>query len=113
MKFSAAISLLFVASASGFAPAPAGRVSLALAGGANQNPFGAAESLQYTGGTDANNKNYSKLSEKLNEADIERRKIADEADRRERAAEIRREERQAKIKYMQDMPESQPAGTGT
>jgi probable Rubsico expression protein CbbX len=68
-------------------------------------------SLQYTGGTDANNKNYGKLAEKLNEADIERRKIQDEADRRERAAEIRREERQAKIQYMRQMPDSQPAGT--
>jgi len=51
------------------------------------------------------------LSEKLNEADIERRKIAEEAERRERAAEIRREERLAKIQYMKDMPENQPAGT--
>lgn len=59
-----------------------------------------------------NNKNYGKLAEKLNEADIERRKIQEEADRRERAAEIRREERLAKIQYMNDMPDSQPAGTG-
>lgn len=80
--------------------------------GSNQNPFGNAASLEYTGGSDPNNKNYSKLSEKLNEADIERRKIAEEAERRERAAEIRREERLAKIQYMHDMPDSQPAGTG-
>ena len=80
--------------------------------GSNQNPFGNAASLEYTGGTDVNNKNYSKLSEKLNEADIERRKIQEEAERRERAAEIRREERLAKIQYMNDMPDSQPAGTG-
>lgn len=78
---------------------------------ANQNPFG-GQSLQYTGGTDPNNKNYSKLSQKLNEADIERRKIQEEAERRERAAEIRREERLAKIQYMRDMPDTQPAGTG-
>ena len=78
---------------------------------ANQNPFG-GQSLQYTGGTDPNNKNYSKLSQKLNEADIERRKIQEEAERRERAAEIRREERLAKIQYMHDMPDNQPAGTG-
>ena len=31
---------------------------------------------------------------------------------RERAAEVAREERLAKIKYMQDMPEDTPAGTG-
>jgi probable Rubsico expression protein CbbX len=120
MNLSAALSVLFLASsASAFAPAspgapPPNRV-VALAplrmAGSNQNPFGNAVSLQYTGGTDANNKNYGKLAEKLNEADIERRKIQDEADRRERAAEIRREERQAKIQYMRQMPDSQPAGT--
>jgi len=109
MNFSAALCAILVASASAFSPVPAGRVVTHLA--SNQNPFGAAESLQYTGGSDPNNANYSKLTEKLNEADIERRKIQDEADRRERAAEIRKEERMAKIKYMTDMPDSQPAGT--
>ena len=64
------------------------------------------------GGSDtANDKNYGRLSEKLNEADIERRKAQDAADQRERAAEIRREERLAKIKYMEEMPDSTPAGT--
>lgn len=52
------------------------------------------------------------MTEKLNEADIERRKIQEEAERRERAAEIRREERLAKIAYMNEMPDDQPAGTG-
>ncbi|KAL3779857.1 hypothetical protein ACHAW5_000618 [Stephanodiscus triporus] len=121
MKLSAALSVTFLASASAFAPAPAspggrcvaagGSTSLRMMGGANQNPFGNAQSLQYTGGTDVNNKNYGKLADKLNEADIERRKIQEEAERRERAAEIRREERQAKIQYMMNMPDSQPAGT--
>jgi type IV secretory pathway VirB10-like protein len=78
---------------------------------ANQNPFG-GKSLEYTGGTDANNANYSKLSAKLQEADTERRKAQEAAEARERAAEIRREERMRKIKYMTDMPDSQPAGTG-
>jgi len=78
----------------------------------NQNPFGASKSLEYTGGTDANNANYSKLSEKLQEADTERRKAKEAAEARERAAEIRREERLAKIAYMQNMPDDQPAGTG-
>eukprot|EP00587_Corethron_hystrix_P017253 CAMPEP_0113328482 /NCGR_PEP_ID=MMETSP0010_2-20120614/20059_1 /TAXON_ID=216773 ORGANISM="Corethron hystrix, Strain 308" /NCGR_SAMPLE_ID=MMETSP0010_2 /ASSEMBLY_ACC=CAM_ASM_000155 /LENGTH=61 /DNA_ID=CAMNT_0000189845 /DNA_START=563 /DNA_END=745 /DNA_ORIENTATION=- /assembly_acc=CAM_ASM_000155 len=55
------------------------------------NPFG-GKSLEYTGGSDPNNANYVKLSSALNEADIERRKIREEAERRERAAEIRREE---------------------
>lgn len=79
---------------------------------ANQNPFG-TQSLQYTGGTDSNNKNYVKLSDALNSADTERRKDAEEADRRERAAEIAREERLAKIAYMRNMPDWTPAGTGT
>lgn len=52
-----------------------------------------------------------KLSDALQEADTERRKAREEAEQRERAAEIRREERAAKIKYMTDMPDSQPAGT--
>merc|ERR1712038_1801627 len=68
-------------------------------------------SLQYTGGTDPNNANYVKLSDALQEADTERRKAREEAEARERAAEIRRKERQRKIKYMEDMPDSQPAGT--
>mmetsp|Transcript_5821 Transcript_5821/g.8696 ORF Transcript_5821/g.8696 Transcript_5821/m.8696 type:complete len:411 (-) Transcript_5821:240-1472(-) len=111
MKFSTAVSLLFVASASAFAPASVGRSATQIAAGSNQNPFGNAKSLEYTGGDDPNSSNYGRLAEKLNEADIERRKIQDEALRRERAAEIRREERLAKIAYMNDMPDSQPAGT--
>ncbi|KAL7538356.1 hypothetical protein ACHAXR_008524 [Thalassiosira sp. AJA248-18] len=110
MKLSAALSLLFVASASAFAPVnTASRASTQLS--SNQNPFGNAESLDYTGGSDKNNKNYSKLSERLKEADVERRKIQEEADRRERAGQIRREERLAKIQYMKDMPDDQAAGT--
>jgi len=115
MKLSAAITLICVASASAFAPADVARASAAstrlFAGGANQNPFGNAKSLEYTGGDDPNSSNYGQLAKNLNEADIERRKILEEADRRERAGQIRREERLAKIKYMNDMPDSQPAGT--
>lgn len=77
----------------------------------NQNPFGNSPSLEYTGGNDPNNANYVKLSAALNEADIERRKIREEAERRERAAELRREELQAKIAYMRNMPDTTPAGT--
>ena len=86
------------------APAPA-----ATAG--NPNPFG-TKSLDYVGGTDTNDANYRKLSDRLQEADTERRKAREEAEARERAAEIRREERARKVKYMRDMPDSQPAGTG-
>jgi hypothetical protein len=69
--------------------------------------------LEFQGGDDPNMKNYKKLSQALNDADIERRKEKEEAEARERAAEIRREERLRKIQYMNDMPDSQPAGTGT
>jgi hypothetical protein len=75
------------------------------------SPF-SGPSLQYTGGTDPNNKNYVKLKDALNSADIERRKQQEEAAERERAAELKREERLAKIKYMQDMPDTKAAGTG-
>merc|ERR1719148_558763 len=108
-----ALSLLLAASANAFAPAdPTSPTSTQLYQSSNQNPFGNAKSLEYTGGDDVENQgNYAQLSKKLNEADSERRKIAEEADRRERAAEIRREERLAKIKYMNDMPDDRPAGT--
>lgn len=118
MKLSAALSLLFVASASAFAPASTSRSAVTSSQlyqtktNANQNPFGNAESIQFDEASgDTATSGSGRLADKLNEADIERRKIAEEADRRERAAEIRREERLAKIAYMNDMPDSQPAGT--
>lgn len=106
MKFTAAVSALYIASASAFAPSSFSTQCTALF----NSPFD-GPSLQYTGGTDPNNSNYVKLSDALNSADTERRKAQEEALARERAAEIRREERERKIKYMQDMPENQPAGT--
>mmetsp|Transcript_39824 Transcript_39824/g.81291 ORF Transcript_39824/g.81291 Transcript_39824/m.81291 type:complete len:417 (-) Transcript_39824:283-1533(-) len=117
MKLSAAIAALCFASASAFAPAPlaASRASKTSVNNAPQKgmpDFGTGKSLDYVGGTDPNDdKNYGRLRDKLNDADIERRKAQDEADARERAAEIRREERLKKIQYMNDMPDSQPAGT--
>jgi len=110
MKFTAALTAICIASASAFAPASVGRTDTSLFANANQNPFG-GKSLEYTGGTDPNNANYSKLSEKLQEADTERRKAREAAEARERAAEIKREERLAKIAYMNNMPDDQPAGT--
>lgn len=68
--------------------------------------------MEFTGGSDPNAKTI-RLRERLNEADTERRKAEEEALARERAAEMRREERLAKIAYMQNMPDDQPAGTGT
>jgi len=78
----------------------------------NQNPFG-TKSMESGAGSDPNSANFKKgnLESRLAEADTERRKAREAADQRERAAEIRREERAAKIKYMTDMPDSQPAGT--
>jgi len=106
MKFSAAIAAVCLGSATAFAPASINKASTALF----NSPF-AGPSLEYTGGDDPNNANYVKLSDALNEADIERRKAQEAADQRERAAEIRREERQAKIDYMVNMPDATPAGT--
>merc|ERR1719253_680748 len=77
----------------------------------NQNPLGGGSSLQYGGADDDAGANYGRLRDKLNEADVERRKIEEAAEIRDRAAEIAREERLAKIAYMKDMPDSQPAGT--
>lgn len=109
MKLSSAIIALTVASAAAFAPSTTighGKTSLSM----SSNPFG-GPSLEYKGGTDSNDSNYGKLSDRLQEADTERRKNQEAADQRERAAEIRREERDKKIKYMTDMPDDRPAGT--
>ena len=64
---------------------------------AKQNPFGNSVSLKFDEETatkaDPNSSNYAQLGKKLNEGNIKRCKIAEEADRREHAAEIRRKER--------------------
>lgn len=111
MKFTAAISLLCLASAAAFAPATVqtSRVS-PLFNDANQNVLG-GKSLEYVGGNDPNEKNNRRLTDRLQEADTERRKAKEAAEARERAAEIRREERLKKIAYMNDMPDETPAGT--
>ena len=70
------------------------------------------KSLEWGGNDNDPNAKTVRLRDRLNEADTERRKAEEEAERREKAAEIAREERLAKIKYMQDMPDSTPAGTG-
>jgi len=109
MKLSSAVLVLSVATAAAFSPSSTGKVSSTKL--FSTSPF-AGPSLEYKGGTDPNDeKNYGRLRDKLNEADTERRKAAEEADRRERAAEIAREERQRKIEYMNSMPDDQPAGT--
>merc|ERR1711935_217037 len=110
MKLSAAIVSMGLASASAFAPpASYGLASTALSMN-TPSPFSGA-GMDYKGGDDPNNSNYGSLTERLNTADIDRRKAQDAADQRERAAEIRREERQRKIDYMNDMPDDREAGT--
>jgi hypothetical protein len=85
------------------APAPA----------AVNNPGGfGGPSLEWGGNDNDPNAKTVRLRDRLNEADTERRKDEEAAIARERAAEIRREERMAKIKYMTEMPDNQPAGTG-
>jgi hypothetical protein len=78
----------------------------------NQNPFGNAQSIEFGGNENDPSFKTIRLRDRLNEADTERRKDAEEAARRERAAEIAREERLAKIAYMQQMPDDTKAGTG-
>jgi probable Rubsico expression protein CbbX len=108
MKLAAALSVLFIASSSAYVPG----VSISRNTALLSTPPFAGPSLEYQGSTgDPGAGNYGKLSEKLQEADTERRKDREAAEQRERAAEIRREERQKKIDYMVQMPDHQPAGT--
>ena len=61
--------------------------------------------------TDGNTGNYRKLSDKLKEADVERRLEQDEIDARENAANIAREMRERRIALMRDIPDETKAGT--
>merc|ERR1719384_1438535 len=111
MKFITALSALYsIASVSAFVPSSSNRTSTVIFQEGNPSPFG-GKSLEYTGGDDPNSGNYKRLSQKLQEADTERRKDREAAEARERAAEMCREERERKIAYMAAMPEDQPAGT--
>merc|ERR1719221_2287530 len=71
---------------------------------------GQGPSLEW-GGSDTTTGGAKKLSEALEEADIERKKAVEEAERRAKWQEQEREERLRKIAYMKDMPEDQKAGT--
>ena len=99
------------------APAPAnpyggmGQAPAAEPADPNANPLG-GKSLEWQGNDNDPSAKTVRLRDRLQEADIERRKAEEEAIARERAAEIRREERMKKINYMNEMPENQPAGTG-
>lgn len=93
------------------APAAPAAAVPAAAGDTNQNVFG-TKSLEFGGNENDPSFKTIRLRDRLNEADTERRKEAEEAERRERAAEIAREERLRKIAYMNEMPDSTPVGTG-
>merc|ERR1719413_128901 len=114
MKLSLATILSFgIASTSAFSTVISGNnrvCSTSLFSSPSANPFG-GKSLDYKGGDDPNAANYGRLSDKLKEADTERRKDREAAEARERAAEIAREERLRKIAYMENMAEDTPAGT--
>jgi len=110
MKISAAFTAVFLGPVSAFSPlSQVSRASTELYAAGNPNPFG-GQGLQWTGGDDPNMK-IVRLRDRLNEADTERRKDQEAAMARERAAEMAREERRRKIAYMNNMPDSQPAGT--
>lgn len=63
---------------------------------------------QYT--DEANAGNFRKLSQALEDGDIERKKAEQEALERENAMENARLERERKINFMKEMPDSTPAG---
>mmetsp|Transcript_16954 Transcript_16954/g.19514 ORF Transcript_16954/g.19514 Transcript_16954/m.19514 type:complete len:120 (+) Transcript_16954:89-448(+) len=110
MKLSAAITLIALAApVTGFAPPVVSRQGTVLQA-TNANPFG-GKSLEFNEDNEDSAKNRVRLSDALNEADIDRRKAKDEADKRARAAEIKREELLAKIKHMEEMLNDTPAST--
>ncbi|KAJ8601250.1 hypothetical protein CTAYLR_003259 [Chrysophaeum taylorii] len=74
------------------------------------NQFGRGPSLQW-GGTDTTTSGARKLTEALEEADIERKKAVEEAERRAKWQELEREEKRRKVEYMKNMPDNTPAGS--
>jgi len=59
---------------------------------------------------EANSGNFRKLSDKLKDGDIERKKAEEEQALRENALNFAREERRRKIEFMNTMPDDTPAG---
>mmetsp|Transcript_61985 Transcript_61985/g.121749 ORF Transcript_61985/g.121749 Transcript_61985/m.121749 type:complete len:313 (-) Transcript_61985:797-1735(-) len=106
MAFSKVVlALAFLCGVTAFTPsAPSARVSTLFS-------TGTGPSLQYSGDVSAGEQgNYRKLSDKLNEADTDRRKAEEEAFKRENAQMLMAVERQRKIDFMNDMPDDTPAG---
>uniref|UniRef100_A0A7S3NM12 AAA+ ATPase domain-containing protein n=1 Tax=Aureoumbra lagunensis TaxID=44058 RepID=A0A7S3NM12_9STRA len=77
---------------------------------ADPNQFGTGPSLEW-GGTDTTTSGARKLSEALEEADLDRKKAIEEAERRAKWQEMEREEKLRKIQYMKEMPDHTPAGS--
>ena len=61
--------------------------------------------------TDGNKGNFGRLTDKLKEADIERRLEEEEIQKRENAAQYAREARERKIQLLRDIPDETKAGT--
>merc|ERR1719183_1431520 len=77
----------------------------------NEVGTGAGPGLQW-GGVDGDpNFNVARLSDKLKEADIERRLEEEEIMKRENAVQLAREMRQRKIALLRDIPDETKAGT--
>ena len=97
MALMAALFLLLVGSAAAFAPVSRAPPTTHLHQNTNTKPSGNIISLQFdkeaTTKADLKLSNNVQLGKTLNKGDIERCKIAEEADRWERAAEILRKER--------------------
>ena len=61
--------------------------------------------------TDGNQNNYRKLSDKLKEADVERRMEEEEINKRENAVMLKRQARDRKVALLQQIPDETRAGT--
>jgi len=116
VAFSSLALASFVGSAAAFAPGmmPAGfsqRAAVVMqVDGASLMP---GAGLQATDDNSASPEagNYGRLSDKLKEADIERRLEQEEIDKRENAARYAREARERKIELLQKIPDEMKAGT--
>jgi len=116
VAFSSLLCASFAGSALAYAPGmmPAGMASRAKIAmqvdGASLMP---GKGLQYNDdySTAPESGNYGRLSDKLKEADIERRLEQDEIDKRENAAQYAREARERKIMLLQKIPDDMKAGT--
>ncbi|KAH8072693.1 ATP binding protein [Aureococcus anophagefferens] len=90
--------------------APAGSLRSSSALKSDGVGFGQGPSLQWDG-TDTTTSGARKLSEALEEADIDRKKAIEEAERRAKWQEMEREETLRKIAFMKEMPDDTPPGS--